>query len=618
MYLITIIPLSHNPQTDELSYFSKKPYEIGAFVIAPLGKQKVSGIVTGTTALLSEKQTIKEAPFEMRKLPEQEPNFKIPFIDIYQNIADYHVVHLNYIFRHAIPYEYLSKENTTKLPLPKKTRIEVIQANTTERIIQYKALIRSAFSNQQSVIVLVPTVQEIDFWYEAIKKGIESISVKITSEQSNRTREESLKFINTNKHPIVVVTTPYYFPSLLYKKHIVIVEHESSPYYRDHISKLHMDKIVLALSEVSSDRSIRGDTLLSTETLYLLNNGTYDSYVPLQWPQKEIKTVVVARPKDRDYAIFSEALNSLLEVVTKEKSKVVLYGVRNGLATFTKCQTCQATLCCDTCVTPLVLVTRPEGRVFRCSKCHTTYEATKPCQQCGSRFLLPFGAGTETIETEVKTKFPELETFRIDSEVTKTKKQAKKILQQFEKSQQACLIVGEKGLHLIREPVSYSAIVSCDSLFELPLLDAERKVFEILLSMESITKKEMLVQVFDTEQPVIEAYQTSTIKKWSESHIQERMHFKYPPLYIHIKYTVSLPYEIQIQQIEHNWKKISAINVQTNIMYHKSKAQYVFIGSAFVERELWNNPSTKRQELLNSLHSFPKTGIYEINPDSLL
>jgi primosomal protein N' len=232
--------------------------------------------------------------------------------------------------------------------------------------------------------------------------------------------------------------------------------------------------------------------------------------------------------------------------------------------------------------------------------------------------LLPFGAGTETIETEVKTKFPELETFRIDSEVTKTKKQAKKILQQFEKSQQACLIVGEKGLHLIREPVSYSAIVSCDSLFELPLLDAERKVFEILLSMESITKKEMLVQVFDTEQPAIEAYQTSTIKKWSESHIQERMHFKYPPLYIHIKYTVSLPYEIQIQQIEHNWKKISAINVQTNIMYHKSKAQYVFIGSAFVERELWNNPGTKRQELLTSLHSFPKTGVYEINPDSLL
>jgi primosomal protein N' len=619
MYLITILPLSHNPQTDELSYFSKVPYETGAFVIAPLGKQKLTGLVLKSTSLLEEKQTIKDAPFEMRKLPEQEPLFVLPFVDVYQIMAEYHLVTLNFLLRHALPYEYLLKETISeKTSLTKKNKIEALQAKESERVTQYKSLVRSTFSKQQSVIIVVPTVQEIHFWYDSIKKGIESVTIKITSEQTAKVREESLKTIQSSEHPLLIITTPYYFPIVSYKKHVLILEHESSPYYRDHISKLHMEAITIALAEKVSERILRGDTLLSTETLYLLKKGIYDTYIQLQWPEKEVKTTVVARPKDRDYELFSVELQTLLKKVISEQKKVVLYGVRNGLATLTKCQTCQATLCCDTCSIPLVLVTRPEGRVFRCSKCHTTYEATKPCQQCGSRYLLPFGAGTETIETEIKTKFPELTTYRIDSEVTKTKKQAEKIIKQFEKETSGCLIVGEKGLRMVSEPTSYSAVVSCDSLFELPLLDAERKVFDILIALEKYTTAEMLIQVFDIEQSTIQAYQTGNIKKWSESHLAERTHFNYPPVYTHIKYTIALPHETQTQQIENMWKNLPLGNPQTNIMYHRSKGNYIFIGSIFVEREVWENDSTKKTQLQTALRSFPKSGRYEINPESLL
>lgn len=619
MYLITILPLSHNPQTDELSYFSKTPYETGAFVVAPLGKQKLTGLVLKSTSLLEEKQTIKDAPFEMRKLSEQKPLFVLPFIDVYQRMADYHLVTLNFLLRHALPYEYLSKETISgKTSLAKKYKVEVIQAKESERVIQYKSLVRSAFSKQQSVIIVVPTVQEIHFWYDTIKKGIESVTIKITSEQTGKVREESLKTVQSSEHPLLIITTPYYFPVISYKKHVLILEHESSPYYRDHISKLHMETITTALAEKTSERILRGDTLLSTETLYLLKKGTYDTYLQLQWPEKQIRVAVVARPKDRDYELFSVELQILLKRAISEQKKIILYGVRNGLATLTKCQTCQATLCCGTCSIPLVLVTRPEGRVFRCSKCHTTYEATKPCQQCGSRYLLPFGAGTETIETEIRTKFPELTTYRIDSEVTKTKKQAEKIIKQFEKESFACLIVGEKGLRMVNEPVSYCAVVSCDSLFELPLLDAERKVFDVLVTLEKYTTVEMLIQVFDTEQQTIHAYQTGNIKKWSESHLEERTHFKYPPVYTHIKYTVAVPHETQAQQIETMWKQLPLGNPQTNIMYHRSKGNYIFVGSIFVERELWENDSREKTQLQTVLRSFPKSGQYEINPESLL
>lgn len=619
MYLITILPLSHNPQTDELSYFSKKPYEVGAFVTAPLGKQKLTGLVLKSTSLLEEKQTIKDAPFEMRKLPEQEPTFVLETIDIYKKMATYHLVRLNYLLRYALPYEYFSQDTKEKTNfLNKKTNIEVLQAKEVERITQYKSLIRSVFSKQQSVIIIVPTVQEIHFWHDALKKGIESVCVKITSEQTTKVREEALKTAQDNTHPLVIITTPYYFPIFLQRKYVLIVEHESSPYYRDHISKLHMNDIILALAQRTSERIVVGDTLLSTKTLYLEQKKIYQQYLQLQWPEKEIVTSVIPRPKDRAYEIFSKELYNFLRKVIQEKKKIILYGVRNGLATLTKCQTCQATLCCDSCTTPLVLVTRPEGRVFRCSTCHTTYPATKPCQQCGSSYLLPFGAGTETIEAEIKHAFPELPTYRIDSEVTQTKKQAEKIIKQFEKDSNGCLIVGEKGLRIVTEQVPYSAVVSCDSLFELPLLDAERKIFDIFLTLERFTTHEMLIQVFDPEQPTIQAYQTNTIKKWATAHILEREHFNYPPITTHIKYTYSSPHESHIHELEKQWKNIGYENSLTNVMYHRSKGHYIFIGSLFIPHTFWENESAEREVLENKLRSFPKSGHYEINPESLL
>lgn len=619
MYLITILPLSHNPQTDELSYFSKIPYETGAFVIAPLGKQKLTGLVLKSTSLLEEKQSIKDAPFEMRKLPEQKPISILKTIDVYQKMAGYHLVSLNYILRHTLPYEYLSQEtNAHAIPSNKKTSVEVLQTKESERITQYKSLVRSAFSQQQSVIIIVPTVHETSFWHDALKKGIESVAMKITSEQTQKVRDESLKTIQQSAHPLLIITTPYYFPVLLQKKHILILEHESSSYYRDHISKLHMNDITIALAQRTSERVIMGDTLLSTEALYLEQKRIYQQYLQLQWPEKEITTRVVPRPKDRDYELFSKELHSFLEKAIQSKKKIILYGVRNGLATFTKCQTCQATLSCDSCTTPLVLVTRPEGRVFRCSTCHTTYPATKPCQQCGSGYLLPFGAGTETIETEIQNAFPGLPTYRVDSEVAKTKKQAEKIIKQFEKDSMGCLIVGEKGLRLVTEQVPYSAIVSCDSLFELPLLDAERKIFDIFLTLERFTTDEMLIQVFDTEQPTIQAYQTNTIKKWAATHLTERMHFNYPPISTHIKYTYTSPHESQIHDLEHLWKTLPYENSLTSIMYHRSKGNYIFVGSLFVSSELWRNECPERTTLENKLRSFPKSGEYEINPESLL
>jgi hypothetical protein len=66
------------------------------------------------------------------------------------------------------------------------------------------------------------------------------------------------------------------------------------------------------------------------------------------------------------------------------------------------------------------------------------------------------------------------------------------------------------------------------------------------------------------------------------------------------------------------WKQLPLGNPQTNIMYHRSKGNYIFVGSIFVERELWENDSREKTQLQTVLRSFPKSGQYEINPESLL
>ena len=74
----------------------------------------------------------------------------------------------------------------------------------------------------------------------------------------------------------------------------------------------------------------------------------------------------------------------------------MLFINRRGYANFVSCRACGEALKCPHCDVTLTL--HRDGRMM-CHYCGYTIQQPGECPACGSRYIAPFGTGTQKIET---------------------------------------------------------------------------------------------------------------------------------------------------------------------------------------------------------------------------
>lgn len=632
MYIITAIPVTHKTPMDTLSYFSKVPYNKGACIVGPLGKQTVTVLVIKTEPAQNLKQNVKNASFVLRNMPVQQPLFVLPYIHIYEQIATYHIQPLAYVVRQLLPFDFLkSIQITQEKTKPSFEEIEILQESTQNRIDYLRGLTREAFAKNTSCIIVVPTTENAKAISIQLEKGIEQYVHTVTSATTEKQMNLFLKALEQDT-PLLIITTPYYLPLSIHRKNILVLESESSPFYKDHISHIDMALYVKILGSYFSEKLILSDTLLTWETLHKHSTNHYKNILPISWPNKnthkDLDIEIATRPKGKSYTLFSDEVRQTIEEVIQKKSKIILFGLRKGLATESKCQTCMRVLSCTQCETPLVLVTQLEGRMFICNSCNKTYGVFTPCQSCGGNNIIPFGVGTETIETEVQNKYPDLPLFKIDTLAdgkTVTKTQIKKILKEFKTAPHGCLIINTSILYALQYTVPYSAIISLDTLFDLPMLDSERKILDTIERITSITEKKSTLQFFDITRPLLVAYTQNQLHIWVKNHLEEKQRFHFPPFSLVIKYICKDTNEETIKQLQHTWDSFESIQKDRSILFHKKKQTHTFIGRIYIQNPHIENKHyyddvslSLPRHIYDTLVALSSIGDIYINPESLL
>lgn len=188
-----------------------------------------------------------------------------------------------------------------------------------------------------------------------------------------------------------------------------------------------------------------------------------------------------------------------------------------------------------------------------CDNCHVsmTYHATKKhlrchycglvrrpallCPQCGGADMRMHGVGTQRVEEELQTLFPEARIVRMDLDTTARRGAHDRILRQFG-DRQADILLGTqmvaKGLDFPH--VTLVGVISADTQMLLPDFRSSERTFQLLTQVagragRSTLQGEVIVQTSQPGHRTLVHLLDHNYLAFFEEEIKEREELSYPP-----------------------------------------------------------------------------------------
>lgn len=246
--------------------------------------------------------------------------------------------------------------------------------------------------------------------------------------------------------------------------------------------------------------------------------------------------------KTGNRGIFSHNLAESLAETISRGEQAILFLNRRGTATYVFCRECGHVLKCPKCETPLTL--HVEGLTFNfqrstnellCHRCGYTRKKPNKCPQCNSDQIREYGLGSEKVEADIQSMFPQARTLRWDWDTTRRKHAHDIILTHFV-NHQADVLVGTqmlaKGLDL--PLVTLVGIVLADVGLNLPDPFAGEKVFQTLTQVagragRSSRGGRVILQTFMPEHYAIQFASKHDVNGFYERELEYRRQLGYPP-----------------------------------------------------------------------------------------
>ncbi len=234
--------------------------------------------------------------------------------------------------------------------------------------------------------------------------------------------------------------------------------------------------------------------------------------------------------KKGNYSILSKNLQEKL----KKSKKSLLFISRRGAATFILCRDCGFVIKCSSCDVPMVY---HQTIKLLCHHCGKEEKPPTLCPNCKGYRVKFFGAGTQRVETEIKKLLPKTKIFRLDSDTAEKPEQQQKIINKFNKLKNCILIGTQMLLEKNIKPVNLVGVISVETILNLPDYRSSERVFRIIKQLESLAKKEFIIQTYNPKNAAIKNALDKNWKKFYDEETKIRKALNYPPFSQIIKLT---------------------------------------------------------------------------------
>ncbi|WP_120513762.1 primosomal protein N' [Photobacterium salinisoli] len=317
---------------------------------------------------------------------------------------------------------------------------------------------------------------------------------------------------------------------------IIIVDEEHDPSYKQQDSlRYHARDMAVLRANKENIPIVLGSATPALETLHNARTGKYH-HLHLT---RRAGNAQAARHGVLDMkglhleAGLSAPLIARMRQHLSAGNQVMLFLNRRGFAPALMCHECGWLAECKRC--DAYYTYHQHSGELRCHHCQTQRPVMPQCQQCGSTQLQTVGVGTEQLEHQLASLFPEFRTVRIDRDSTRRKGSLDNYLEAV-RNQEYQILIGTqmlaKGHHF--PDVTLVALVDVDSaLFSNDFRAAERlaQLFIQVAGRAGRASKpgEVLLQTHHPEHSLLQALLYKGYDHFAVQALTERRQAMLPP-----------------------------------------------------------------------------------------
>ena len=230
---------------------------------------------------------------------------------------------------------------------------------------------------------------------------------------------------------------------------------------------------------------------------------------------------------------ISKPLEEQINRTLGEGHQAILFLNRRGFTHFFRCNSCGYEIVCKNCSVPMTYH-KAENRL-RCHYCGWSIYPPESCPQCGSLDIGSSGFGTEFIEAETRTKFPNARIVRMDTDVLKSKEQLLTTLDDFRQGKYDIML----GTQMVAKGLNFPnlqlvGVILADAGLHMPDFRAGERTFSLITQVAGRAGRyfpdgKVLVQTYSPgREPVLYACKNQIADFYSYELAQREM-LDFPP-----------------------------------------------------------------------------------------
>ncbi len=499
----------------------------------------------------------------------------------------------------------------------------------------YLRAAEAVIKDGQTAIILVPEIALTSHLVETFSARIENLAV-IHSAVLSSERYEQFKQIKNGEIKLVLGTRSAIFAPLTNIGLIILDEEQEGSYKQEETPKYHAREVARKRAEMESALLVLGTATPAIETFFnavsgktglmLLENRIGNANLPK----------IFIEDRRGDYkSIKAQSLSPLLiEKMTnniKNGEQTILLINRRGYSPVTICRQCGNIFSCPSC--SVAMTYHQDLHKEICHYCGYEKDITSNCLKCGSKYIQQFGYGTQKVEEEIKTLFPQASIARLDLDVSLKRGRQKEILNKM-KNKQIDILVGTqmvaKGFDF--PDVSLVGIIDIDNMLNLPDYRAAERSFQLIVQAAGRAGRanipgEVVIQTYNADHEVIHYAASQDYFNFYTYEIKNRKILEYPPFKQLLRIVVSSSLEecaekeakllkVLIEEaVDAREEKIDILGPAPSPHYKiKDKYRYQLMIKA---DDFWLLNSIGKQ-ILSRRHEFNAKLELDINPVSMI
>ena len=414
----------------------------------------------------------------------------------------------------------------------------VTGSGKTEVYLRLAEMVRQ---DGRGVLMLVPEIALTPQVAEAFRARFGSSVAIQHSALSDGERHDQWHRIRRGDVDVVIGTRSAVFAPIANLGLIVVDEEHDTSYKQEETPRYHGRDVAIVRAKLDAALVVLGS---ATPALESYANAKANRYSLVSLDQRvmsrPLAEVQIVNMRDEMAAegtevVLSRALQEAMsDRLTRGEQSLVLLN-RRGFATAVVCRQCGTTLECPNCSVSLTVHTRGDDWRARCHYCNFTQPVPRACTRCAAPYLERVGIGTERLEAEIRSRFPQARVARIDRDAVRRKGSLVDLLNRFARRDIDVLV----GTQMIAKghdfpDVTLVGVISADVGLGLADFRAAERTFQLLTQVAGRAGRGeraglAIIQSLVPEHYGIRLACTQDYRRFYEREIEFRRQMRYPP-----------------------------------------------------------------------------------------